>query len=114
MPFDSQKRYLAFSASTLANVDHLRETYGENANISPNKPSGEKNTLLCYIDRDGSDDMRAATLGETARPIVLTDGRYCLGGYWVESVIDAFNGGEIEGEELTFEQVKSLIPTEEI
>ena len=115
MPFNPQKRYLAFAPSVLANADDLREEYGAIANTAPDHKGGEDiKTLLCGLDNSDTGKLRASILGVTAIPLQLTDGRYCLGGFWSQAVIDAFESGEIDGEELTVEEVKSLTPTSEI
>ena len=113
--FDDQFKYLAFSASTLANVDNLRDEFGAMASTAPDHKDGEIiKTLLCGMDNSDTGKYRAATLGVDAVPIQLSDGRYCLGGHWSIDVINAFEADEIEGEEITVEQVKALTPQSEI
>jgi len=112
--FNDTFRYLGFPASVLANADALREEYGDIANTAPDHNGEDINTLLCGLDNSDTGKLCAMVLGVTAVPIALVDGRYCLGGYWSQAVIDAFESGEIEGEELTVEEVKSLTPTSEI
>jgi len=114
MPFNQQKRYLAFAPSVLANADALREEYGAIANTAPDHNGEDIKTLLCGLDNSDTGKLCAMVLGVTAVPIALSDGRYCLGGYWSDAIIGAFESGEIDGEELTVEEVKSLTPTSEI
>ena len=114
MPFNQQKRYFAFTASVLANAEALRDEYGDIANTAPDHNGRDVKTLLCGLDNSDTGKYRAATLGVTAVPIQLSDGRYCLGGYWSIDVINAFEADEIEGEEITEEQVKALTPQSEI
>jgi len=114
MLFNQQKRYLAFAPPVLADADSLREEYGAIANTAPDHKGEDIKTLLCCLDNSDTGKLRAMVLGVTAVPIALVDGRFCLGGFWSQAVIDAFESGEIEGEELTVEEVKSLTPTEEI
>ena len=114
MPFNQQKRYFAFAASVLADADALREEYGDIANTAPDHKGEDVKTLLCGLDNSDTGKLRASVLGVTAIPLKLSDGRYCLGGFWAQSVIDAFESGDIEGEELTAEEVKSLTPQSEI
>ena len=114
MPFNLEKRYFAFAASVLAAADALREEYGDIANTSPDHNGEDVKTLLCGLDNSDTGKLRAAVLGVTAIPLKLSDGRYCLGGFWSESVIDAFESGKVDGEELTVEEVKALTPQSEI
>lgn len=113
--FDTQKRYLAFGAELLADIDNIRDEFGATASTAPDHKGGEIiKTLLCGLDNSDTGKYRAATLGVTAIPMQLSDGRYFLGGYWSIDVINAFEANEIEGEELTVEQVKALTPQSEI
>ena len=114
MPFNQQKRYFAFSGSVLQSATALRDGFGELANTAPDHKGEDVKTLLCGLDNSDTGKLRAAVLGVTAIPLKLSDGRYCLGGFWAESVIDAFESGQIEGEELTAEEVKALTPQSEI
>ena len=114
MPFNQQKRYFAFAASVLAGAESLREEYGDIANTAPDHKGVDVKTLLCGLDNSDTGKLRASVLGITAIPLSLTDGRYCLGGLWTEAVIEAFESGEVDGEELTVDEVKALTPTSEL
>jgi len=115
MPFNQQKRYFAFSGSVLAAANSLREQYGDIASTAPDHKGGEDvKTLLCGLDNSDTGKLRAAVLGVTAMPLALTDGRYCLGGFWSEAAIAAFESGEVDGGEITVDEVKALTPTSEI
>ena len=111
--FDNQIRYFAFSPAVLQAATSLRDGFGEIASTAPDHKGVEVKTLLCGLDNVDTGKLRALVLGETARPITLTDGRLCLGGYWTVGAKDAFESGAIAGEELTEEQVKSLQPVSE-
>lgn len=113
MPFNQQKRYFAFTASVLADADALREEYGDIANTAPDHKGIDVKTLLCGLDNSDTGKLRASVLGATAIPLRLTDGRFCLGGFWTVSIVEAFDLGHIDGEELTSSQVKSLSPETE-
>ena len=114
MSFDTTYRYFAFSPVILASATALRDGFGDLANTAPDAKGVEVRTLLCGLDNSDTGKLRALTLGVTAVPLVLTDGRYCLGGFWTDAVIAAFESGEIDGDELTVEEVKSLKPITEI
>ena len=114
MPFNRQKRYFAFPASVLSDADALREEYGDIANTAPDHKGVDIKTLLCGLDNSDTGKLRASVLGVTAIPLRLTDGRYCLGGFWTEAVIEAFQSGEVDGEEFTVDEVKALTPTPEV
>lgn len=113
MPFDPTYRYLAFDASVLQAVGNLRDTYGDMASTAPDHEGELVKTLVCGLDNADTGKLRAGILGETIAPIRLSDGRFCVGGYWSEAVIEAFESGAIPGEELTESQVKALQPTTE-
>ena len=113
MPFNRDKRYFAFAASVLADAESLREEYGDIANTAPDHNGEDVKTLLCGLDNSGTGKLRASVLGVTAMPLRLTDGRFFLGGFWSETVIEAFESGQIDGEELTVDEVKALTPTTE-
>ena len=108
MHFNQQKRYFAFAASLLESADDLRTMLGKYANTAPDHNGNDVQTLLCGLDNSDTGKLRALILGVTAIPLQLTDGRLCLGGYWANDVVAAFESGGIEGEELTVSQVKSL------
>ena len=114
MPFDSQYRYLAFSAETLQSASLLRDGFGDLANTAPDARGRKVKTLLCSKDKSSGGKLRALELGVSANPISLSDGRFCLGGFWSDGAIAAFEAGDIAGEELTREQVRSLTIKEEI
>jgi len=114
MSFDTTYRYFAFSPAILASATALRDGFGDLANTAPDANGVEIQTLLCGLDNSDTGKLRALTLGVTAVPLVLSDGRYCLGGYWTDVVKSAFESGQIEGEELTVEQVKALTPLSDI
>lgn len=114
MHFDSQYRYLSFRHDVLASADQLRDAYGAMANTAPDSSGELVKTLLCSRDKAESETLRALELGVTAVPIPLSNGSYCLGGFWSKTVIAAFESGEINGEELTANEVKTLSLTEEI
>lgn len=114
MPFDTTYRYFAFTPSVLQSVGALRDQYGDVANTAPDHNGVDVKTLLCGLDNSDTGKLRAGVLGETIQPIPLLDGRLCVGGHWSEAVIEEFNAGQIEGEELTAAQVKALQPQSEI
>lgn len=110
MPFSTQYRYFAFAPTLLDSAATLRDGFGDLADTAPDHNGEEIKTLLCGLDNAQTGKLRALVLGETAKPIELSDGRLCLGGYWTEAVIDAFESSAINGEELTKSQVKDLQP----
>ena len=110
MRFDTTYRYFAFSPAILGAAEDLRETYGATASTAPNRKGAQVKTLLCGLDNAQTGKLRALILGQTAQPIMLSDGRLCLGGYWTEAVKAAFESGTIDGEELTVDEVNSLKP----
>lgn len=114
MSFDTTFRYFAFSPSVLQAVGNLRDTYGDMASTAPDHRGKIVKTLVCGLDNSETGKLRAGILGETIQPIQLKDGRLCVGGHWSEAVIEEFNAGQIEGEELTAAQVKALQPQSEI
>lgn len=114
MPFNQEIRYFAFSASVMATANDLREQYGDIANTAPDHNGEDVKTLLCGLDNSVTGKFRATVLGITAVPAILTDGRYCLGGFWSKAVIAAFESGEIEGSEITLEELRLLTPKQEI
>jgi len=114
MPFDNTHRYFAFSPALLQSTDEMRDTLGDLASTAPNGNGEDVKTLLACVDHSEKGGLRALELGASARPTQLTDGRLCLGGLWAVEAREAFYSGAIDGEELTAEQVKNLIPTEEI
>jgi hypothetical protein len=114
MSFDTTVRYFAFDAALLADAETLRGSLGDLASTAPDHNGQDVQTLLCGLDNADTGKLRALVLGQTAIPLTLTDGRLCLGGHWATGVKAAFEGGQIEGEELTAEQVKSLTPQSEI
>lgn len=114
MPFDTTERYFAFPQTLLANADKVRTVYGSFGNTAPTADGKRKKTLLCGLDNHDTGKLRALVLGVDAIPIPLSDGRLFLSGYWSDKVIAAFESGEIEGEELTIEEVKSLMPVSEL
>ena len=114
MPFNSTYRYFAFSPALLASATDLRDGFGDLADTAPCHDGEVIKTLLCGLDNSDTGKLRALELGVTAVPIALSDGRMCLGGYWSEAVIEAFESGAIEGEELTADQVKALQPISEL
>jgi len=112
MPFDSTYRYLAFDAALLNRVGALRDELGDLAETRAG--NGQVKTLLCGPDNSDKGSIRAGVLRSTIVPVNLSDGRLCIGGYWSLAVIAKFKSGEIDGEELTADQVKSLTSTKEI
>ena len=114
MPFNRQKRYFAFSAAVIANANALREKYGDIANTAPDHNGQDIKTLLCGLDSSSTGKIRASILGETAIPTFLIDGRYCIGGFWSEAAINAFKSGEVDGSEITVDELKSLTLNTEI
>jgi hypothetical protein len=110
MPFDSQSRIFAFPASALQNLQAITELHGEELSDMPANPSSPRRLCIVGgIDREGSSDLRSTCYMETAAPIPLIDGRFAYSGHWSLSLIDAVNAGQIEAEELSEEQFKSLI-----
>ena len=114
MSFDTTKRFFAFSSEILELAESLRGGFGELASTAPDHNGEEIKTLLCGLDNKDTGKLRALVLGVSAVPIILSDGRLCLGGYWADGVVEAFENGSIDGEELTSDQVKSLQPQLEI
>ena len=113
--FDTTIRYFAFSPALLAAATSMRAMYGANGSTAPDHKKGISiSTLLCGLDNADTGKLRAMALGVDAIPITLTDGRYALGGYWTVAAVEAFETGELEGEELTELEVRALMPTEEI
>jgi hypothetical protein len=114
MPFDTTYRYFAFDPALLNDVGTLRESMGDLADTAPDHNGEQVQTLLCGLDNAETGKLRAIQLGTTAQPITLTDGRIALGGYWTEAVIAAFEAGQIDGEELTEAEVKTLQPVSDL
>jgi len=113
--FDTTIRYFAFGPALMAAATSMRAIYGANGNTAPDCKKGINiQTLLCGLDNADTGKLRAMALGVDAIPTTLTDGRYVLGGYWTVAAVEAFETGELEGEELTELEVRALMPTEEI
>jgi len=113
--FDSTIKYFAFGAALLADAEAMRNTYGATANTAPDHSAGvDVLTLLCGLDNTDTGKLRAMRLGVDAVPIMLSDGRYCLGGYWTLAAVNAFTTDVIDGEELTVAEVKALTPQSNI
>jgi hypothetical protein len=112
--FDSTYRYFKFHASLLEDLATLLADYGEKANTAPDAGGIDIITLGCGLDDRETGKLRALNLGVDCEPITLADGEKCLGAYWTVKSVNAFNEGEIEGDELTAEQVKLLMPVSEI
>lgn len=115
MSFSKTQRIFAFSADLLGSLEPLRIAFGSDALTAPNsKRKGQVvKTLLCGDDRTDSDLPRGLEFGVTAVPIKLSDGRYALAGRWSERVIEAFESGDIDGAELTLEELENLKPIDE-
>lgn len=113
MSFDTTYRYFAFSPALLQSAETLRSSLGDLASTAPDHRGVEVKTLLCGLDNAQTGKLRALVLGQTAIPITLSDGRFCLGGHWATGIKEAFEGGQVEGEELNAEQVKYLLPQSE-
>lgn len=114
MSFDTTFKYFAFDASVLGNASSLRDDFGEFASTAPDAKGENIKTLLCGLDNAETGALRAIVLGETAQPLILTDGRYCLGGYWSDALMEEVDAGNIDCEELTEAQLKSLMPVGEL
>lgn len=112
--FDTTKRFFAFSPATLQSATALRNGFGKVANTAPDHNGVEVKTLLCALDNVQTGKFRALELGVTAIPLLLADGRYFLGGFWSVAAIDAFESGEIQGSEITVNEIKLLTQTQEL
>lgn len=113
--FDATIRYFAFGPALLAAATSMRAKYGAHGNTAPGHKKGINiQTLLCGPDNADTGKLRAMTLGVDAIPITLTDGRHVLGGYWTVAAVEAFGAGELDGEEITELEVRTLMPTVEI
>lgn len=108
MSFDNTYRYFAFSSTILQSANALRDKLGDLASTAPDRGGESVKTLLCGLDNSDTGKLRALILGHTAMPIHLSDGRICFGGYWAQGAVDEFLNGNIEGEEISAGQVKSL------
>jgi hypothetical protein len=110
MPFDQQDRIAMFSPQTLAAMPALLEAHGHPLPVTPRNANSETVvTLLGHLDRQGSDDLRAANWTPTA----LKNGMIALSGRWSTSLIAAWEQGDIEAEEITAAQLESLRPEAE-
>lgn len=112
MSFDTVYRYFAFESATLAAATQLRDGFGELASIAPGRDGDQVKTLLCGLDNAETGEMRALILGVNAVQVALSDGRYCLGGYWAAGMLN--NPAVLTGsnEELTLAEVEALLPDE--
>jgi hypothetical protein len=110
MPFDQQDRIAMFEPSMLAAMPALLAQHGHPLLVTPRNPHSETVvTLLGHLDRQGSDDLRAANW----TPTMLTNGKIALSGHWSTSLIAAWEQGDIEAEEITAAQLEALRPEEE-
>lgn len=110
MSFDTTYRYYAFPESVLISVDSMRDSSGSLASTAPDHNGKMINTLLCGLDNSNTGKLRALELNVTAIPTRLSNGLFCLGGYWSSGILRAVENGDINATELTEAQVKALLP----
>lgn len=78
--------------TNLVNLETARETYGVTLPLRPADPqSPHAKTLLAYLDREGSSDLRAGVIGETACGISLINGYTAFIGFFAQAFLDAIN-----------------------
>lgn len=107
MSFESHPRIMAFNVSLLYDIASYVDAFGALLPQSPRRSNSRKHKVLGgYLDRDDSDDLRAARLGIDCQPTYLTGGRVAFNLYWSKSLVQSWQAGLIIAEELTAEQLK--------
>jgi hypothetical protein len=115
MSFESTERVFAIPANILGRSEEFRLAYGGVLKTGLN----EVVTLLGYKDRTDSDELRAGMLGVDVRPILLTNGKLAIHGYWSVGLAtkwqyDKANDGELKDvDEITLEQLRELNAAEQ-
>lgn len=110
MSFESTERIFAIPAAILANAENYRLAYGGQLQNGLQTVV----TLLGYKDRTDSDELRAGMLNVDVRPILLTNGKYAVHGYWATGLVtkwqnDKASNGELKDvDEITFQQLNEL------
>lgn len=107
--FDTTPRFFAFPLHELESIGELITLYGSDLKDTPKDPNSPTTRCLAGgIDREGSTDLRSMDYPTTATTVPLIDGRHAALGCWTLAIIEAVTLGEIEAEELTLEEFKSL------
>lgn len=107
--FDATTRFFAFPLAELGRIGELVAAYGSDLNDTPKDPNSPTTRCLAGgLDREGSTDLRSMDYPTTATTVQLIDGRHAAIGCWTLAIMEAVTLGEIEAEELTLEEFKSL------
>ena len=102
---------LAFQPSALADFPRRLALYGATAQDAGH----DYFTLLAHWDDTERTRIRAGHLGESVKPIQLTDGRYAVEGLWTQASVDALNRGEFPDSEFIDEATfQALLPVENL
>lgn len=112
--FSEESQTVAVAPEIVSDIEELRAAYGADLSIAPRNPASPTlRVIMGHRDREGSDDLRAALLGETVAGIPLTDGRIAFTGHWALDLIAAWEADLIPAEELTPAQLAALTPDPE-